>query len=534
MDKYEVLKKFSHESFRGLQENAIDALLDGNRVLCLMPTGEGKSLIYQVAGLCLEKTTIVISPLIALMKQQNAFLQKKGFNSLFLSDLSYNEQLKSLTLLAKGKAPDFIFISPERAANDGYFEYVLNEKRDCIGMVVIDEVHCISQWGDGFRPAYKLIPDFLDRVFGHFAWPKILCLTATLNAEERNQVETDFCIAKTFVSSQLWRNNLELVINNLGSGKDEGKVTVLERILGDHKGEKILVFVHRKYGSKGTTRTLYEDFAEAYPASAFFNADIADKDKDRILEGFSDGSIKIVFATSAFGMGVDIPDIRVVVHYLISESVEQYYQEVGRAGRDGNKAYGYLLYTSQSRTGRNRLIDNSLCSEKAIKQEFEDRKMRKGDIFGAVKYDDFTDERRTAFALLIEYGVISILAKGLQSIKCLKARGKEGEAFLSEVSEFTSTGLTKIYCKKRNVSMNSLTADIWRLCAKGELTYCAAPSKALFYTIKDELDEKILEMIMEDQYNKRKKRKTSFAKFAKSIEDKESAEVIVKRALNIY
>lgn len=536
MNKISVLKKyFSNEvqSFRGLQEEAIDAVLAGERVLCLMPTGEGKSLIYQVSGLCLKKTVIVISPLIALMKQQNTYLEEKGLKCLFLSDLDYKKQFKELTNIAKGASPDFIFISPERAANDGYLEFVLNLISDKIGLIVVDEAHCISQWGDGFRPAYKTIPDFINRVCGSNSWPNILCLTATLNTDDQRQVELDFGITKTIKSPNLWRKNLDLKLINLGSGKDDNKDEALQRILEKHNGEKILVFVHRKYGNKGTTRTLYNKFAQVFNDCAFFDADISDSEKDRILVGFKDGSIKIVFATSAFGMGVDIPDIRVVVHYLISESIEQYYQEVGRAGRDGKTAHGYLLYTNQSRIGRKRLIESSLCTEKTIRAEYEDRKLTKGNLFGSVKYEDLTEERRTAFALLTEYGVIAIPAKGIQSLKCFKATGDEGQQFLEGVRNTTTSELTKIVCKKQGISINSLTSDIWRLCTKGELSLVSSPTKAMFYTIKNELDDDIVEKIISDQEAKREKRMQAFAEFVDAIEAGENAETIVKRALDI-
>ncbi len=537
MDKYEVLEKYFKKdnivSFRGKQEEAIDAVLAGEKVLCLMPTGEGKSLIYQVSGLCIGQAVIVISPLIALMKQQYNDLVKKGLRCLFLSELDYRNQFKELNSIAKGSLPDFIFISPERAANDGHLEFVLNLIRDKIGLVVVDEAHCISQWGEDFRPAYKTIPDFINRVFGSNSWPHILCLTATLNNDDRRQIESDFGITKTIISPNLWRTNLNLTLINLGSIKDDSKDDILQRIFEKHKGEKILVFVHRKHGSKGTTRTLYRKFSEMYTGIDFFDADISDSEKNRILQGFKDGSIKIVFATSAFGMGVDIPDIRVVVHYLISESVEQYYQEVGRAGRDGKPAYGYLLYTKQSRNGRKRLIESSLCNEEILRAEYANRIPRRGSELGSIKYEELTEERRTAFALLIEYKVINVVAKGVQSTQCYKESGNEGKQFLKEIKEVTATQLTKVVCKRRGTPINSLISNIWRLCSKGELSLASSPGKAIFYTINKELYDDIVEEIINDQQVKREKRMEAFMKFVTAIENDESAETIVKTALNI-
>lgn len=536
MDKFEVLQKyFSKEvtTFRGHQEEAINSIISGNNVLCLMPTGEGKSLIYQVAGLCLEKTTIVISPLIALMKQQTHYLRQKGFCCLFMSELDVTKQFKEITNMASGHFPSFIFISPERASSDGYLEFVLNQFKDQVGLVVIDEAHCISQWGDGFRPAYKTIPEFIDRVFGPNSWPRTLCLTATLNANDKQQVIQDFKISKTFISKNLWRKNLSLEFMNLGSGKDDSKDEALQKILLDHVGEKILVFVHRKYGNKGTTRTLFEKYSQQFSDCAFFDADISDIEKDRILYGFQSGEVKIVFATSAFGMGVDIPDIRVVVHYLISESVEQYYQEVGRAGRDGKPAFGYLFYTNQSRRGRMRLIESSLCNEKDIFDEYTDRIIKSGDQFGSIKFEELTEERKTAFALLIEYGVIEILSKGVQSIKCFKARNDKGKEFIEQSNKISATGLTKILCKKQKLSINDLTNRIWRACSLGELVLSSSPSKALFYRIKNELGETILKNITDDQNAKKEERTASFSIFANAIENGSTVKDLVIAALNI-
>lgn len=532
MDKYKALKFFGKDSFRGKQEEAIDAILTGERVLCLMPTGEGKSLIYQIAGLCLNKTVIIISPLIALMKQQKLELETQGLDCLFMSELDYKKQFKALTQIAQGVLPKFIFISPERAINDGYLEFVLNLVSDKIGLVTLDEAHCISQWGDGFRPAYRSIPDFLNRVFGN-AWPRILCLTATLNEGDQKQIEHDFGITKTLKSPNLLRTNLNLKLINLGSGKEDSKDKSLKKIFDSHKGEKILVFVHRKYGKKGTTRTLSKKFSQEYTDCDYFDADISDSEKDRILEGFKTGNIKIVFATSAFGMGVDIPDIRVVVHYLIPESIEEYYQEVGRAGRDQAPAFGYLLYTQQSRNGRKRLIESSLCSEKNLRDEFEDRKLKPGNAFRSIKYEDLTEERRIALSLLIDYGVFEIVAKGVQSVQCFKATKPKGEQFLSGINNVTPTGLTTVVSKQQGISINALTSDIWRACSNEELTLQSSPSKCIFYTIKKELDDDIISRIMTDQQEKKESRMKAFAYFAEAIESGKDVEIMIKEALNI-
>ena len=534
MDKQELLKKYfpKVECFRDIQEPTIDALISGEKVLCLMPTGGGKSLIYQIAGLAIGKATLVISPLVALMSQQSKQMTSIGLSSVNFAGMDYRKQFRTITDMANGVLPKFIFSSPERIANDGYLEYMLRLRKDDIGLVVIDEVHCVSQWGEGFRPAYRNIPLFLDGIFGN-EWPRVLCLTATLNEKQQEQIHKDFKITKLIKGKKLWRDNLHLEIINLKDGKEETKDAELERIIEQHAGEKILVFAHRKKGNKGTTRTLYEKYKDAYEGVAYFDSDMGDGDKDAVMRGFAEGSIKIVFATSAFGMGVDIGDIRVVVNYLISETIEQYYQEVGRSGRDGKPAYGYLLYTNQSKRGRRMLLNQTLCTETSLKNEWEDRKLAEGKSFDHVSYETMTEEQRTAFALLMDYDVISVIAKGVQTIKCFEGITPSGKAYLDELAKYSKSGLMKIIAKKSEKNINTISLELWDKCINGELRMKLAPSKALFYTINNELTEELIKVILEDQAAKKESRVAAFEHFVSGIESGQSAEQLVKKALDI-
>jgi len=534
LDKYEILNKyFEHEGFRDVQEETIDLLLKKERVLCLMPTGGGKSLIYQVAGICLNKTTIVISPLIALMNQQHNQMLNLGFKSVNFSGMDYRKQFTTITNMLQGNMPQFVFVSPERISTDGYLEFALNKLKDNIGLVVIDEVHCVSQWGEGFRPAYRNIEVFINAVFGDNGWPSLLCLTATLNEEQQEQIKKEFKITTIVKGENLWRENLELKIINIGSGKDETKDDELEKILNKHKGEKILVFVHRKYGNKGTTRKLYEKYQDVFEGVSFYDSDASDEQKEQVMNGFTDGTVKIVFATSAFGMGVDISDIRVVVNYLISETVEQYYQEVGRGGRDGKPSYGYLIYSNQSKRGRLKLLSSSLCTKNQIIDRYDDCKLREDEEFKSASYDSMNEEQRIAFALLVDYGIVRIVSKGLSSIKCLKGNTPKGKIFIEELLAYSKTGLTKLISKKSGKGINSLTVEIWNLCANGDISFSKAPTRTLFYKTKDELPGSLVETIIEDQENKKQLRKNAFQSFVDGIEAGKTAEELIKVALDI-
>ena len=534
MEKKEVLKRHfpGIEHFRDIQEPAIEALLEGQRVLCLMPTGGGKSLIYQVAGLALEKCTLVISPLVALMSQQRDQLVRSGLGAISFSGMDYRKQFQTLTAMLQGELPDFVFVSPERIANDGYLEYVLRARCEDIGLVVVDEAHCVSQWGEGFRPSYRNIPLALDRIFGD-SWPRILCLTATLNEGQQHQIQEDFRITRTIKAPALWRDNLDLEIVNLRDGKDETKDAELERILEEHRGEKVLVFAHRKYGKKGTTRTLDAKYRDRYEGVAHFDSDMGDGEKASVLQGFTDGSIKIVFATSAFGMGVDIPDIRVVVNYLISETIEQYYQEVGRAGRDGKPAKGILLYTGQSRRGRVRLLGESLCTEGSLRSSWEELGPKRGNAMGCVNYEALSEEDRASFSLFVDHDVLRVAAKGVLSLNCFEAVTDEGRRFLSDLCSYAKTGMVSIIARKSGRNINTLSLDIWRHCSQGDIRMKSSPSKGIFYTFGRELTDDVIDEIVSDQEAKKRARILAFDRFADGIEAGRTAEELVREALRI-
>ena len=535
MNKDDVLKEYFPriKAFHDNQEEAIDALINGENVLCLMPTGGGKSLIYQIAGLCSGKTTLVISPLIALMNQQHKQMLNAGLSSLNFSGMDGKKQFSTITKMVTGKLPDFIYMSPERVSYDGYLEYVLKLRNECIGLIVIDEAHCVSQWGEGFRPAYRIIPEFINRVFDVGNLPCILCLTATLNEYDQKQIEKDFIITKTIKSKQLWRDNLNLEILSLKGIKDEKKDDELERLLLKHKGEKILVFVHRKYGNKATTKKLYEQYKNRFEGVEYFDSGLSDEEKERVLESFLYGSTKIVFATSAFGMGVDINDIRVVINYLISESVEQYYQEVGRAGRDGKPAYCYLLYTDQSRRSRMILLNSSLCSENDLQNEFSERSLNDGEVFRSTSFMNMTEEQKTAFSILLDYNVFKVLAKGVISISCFLPKTEEGKLFIEECKMHFRGGLVKIIVAKSGQNINSFTNRIWEMCAYGHLVMKSALEKCMYYSSDKQLDETLVNTILIDQNLKRDERVSKFDKFTSCIENGLTAEEIIRSTLCI-
>lgn len=520
---------------KSTQASAIHSLLDGQNTLCLMPTNDGKSLVYQVTGLALGCVTIVIFPLIALMQDQYNFLHaEKKIKCLMLSgDMSgikqYTEMRKALIEL-----PQFIFLSPERAAYDGYFEFFCRSIRDKIGLVVIDEAHCVSQWGHDFRPTYKLLPEFLDRVFGPTKWPTVLCLTATLSSKDKEEIKHDFHIGKSFETPTLLRNNLDLNFIRMSTGKEENdtKKELLDKLLQKHFGEKVLVFVHRKIGENGTKK-ISEEFRTRGYCCDYYDADLETTDKNRVLDSFKSGNIKIVFATSAFGMGINIRDIRVVIHYLIPESIEQYYQEVGRAGRDEKTAYGYLFYTSKSFRSRQRLLNESILTENEIIKTFDDN-IKDEDSWVPHMFDSLVDNQRLILCYFIKFGILELTAKGFRSILPFCAKTEKGKSLISNYLEVTKTGIVTVISNKYKIPISTIIDEFFLAYSNKDLNLSRAAEKVMFYkTIKNNLDSSILLAIVEDQIKMRDYRLNKLNKFVEGIENDVSPTDLVSTLLGI-
>ena len=357
---------------RDVQRKVIRSVLSRHNTLALMPTGSGKSLCYWVAGKALKGTTLAIFPLVALMDEQAEKLQDCGCRVFTLhSGIDGREQYRELlSLHDQREMPDFIFLSPERLATDGFLEYVLQTIKDQIKLVVVDEAHCISQWGLDFRPFYKEIPYFLRAIFGETPLPTVLCLTATLNPKDQEQVCGDFDIDRRHIirNDTLLRPEIDIQVVKVPDEdtKDEQFWALMEQ----HKAEKVLVYVDRKHGRR-STEELCAIAQDRGFAAVFFHGEMTSPEKSEVVRRFKAGEIRTVFATSAFGMGIDIPDIRGVVHYLITESTEAYYQQIGHVGRDGKPSWAVLFYSDKNvEVRRKDFIEKSFPTEKDIRDAF--------------------------------------------------------------------------------------------------------------------------------------------------------------------
>ena len=422
---------------RPFQEKVINQVIKSGSTLAVMPTGGGKSLIYWVAGKALGGTCLVVSPLIALIDEQADKLSKLGLNVLAIhGGMGASEQMKQLQFFAKGESnPDFIFVSPERMATDGFFEYCISLQKDKIKLVVIDEVHCISQWGFDFRPFYKHIPVFLDSVFAE-KWPSVLGLTATINPKELIDITTDFKIPKKSILKDdvLLRFDIDLKVEKL-SDEDE-KRERLWKIIEEYPNERILVYLYRKYHKGGVEDLCKAAIEKGYNALSF-HGDMTSVERQEIIHDFRAGETNLVFATNAFGMGIDISNIKVVIHFMLPESIEQYYQEIGRAGRDHKGATSYILYSNKNiKVRKTHFIDRAFPNETEIKSLFT--KTANNEI-GKKTLQYFSEEElQSALPYFLNCGAVSIIGKGFTGLKVFSSNSNQQ---LQSIIESTKTGM---------------------------------------------------------------------------------------------
>ena len=499
---------------RSTQRDIISSVLGGHNTLGLMPTGSGKSLCYWISGKVLEGITLVVFPLTALMDEQAQKLAAHGCRVFTLhSGMDARDQYRELIdLYNERETPDFIFVSPERLATDGFLEFVVQRISDRVKLVVVDEAHCISQWGLDFRPFYKEIPHFLRSVFGD-ASPTILCLTATLNPKDQQEICRDFAIdAKHVIRHHelLWHT---IDIQVVKVPDEDTKDARLWALLDRHRQERVLIYVDRRQGKRSTEELAADALARGFKA-AYFHADLTSAEKLDIIARFRAGDLLTIFATSAFGMGIDIANIRGVVHYLLTESAEQYYQQIGRAGRDGEPAWAVLFYSYKNvDVRRTWFIERSFPTEKAIIQTFAN--LTNNEVGRkTVNYFGEDDSTRSGYHYLHRSRVITPVCKAVRSLAPFAlAKGEALPAF-EQLRAATKTGqLITTACNTGRAEAD-IVRDLYGWLARGRLRLTHSPEKCLVIdAATDDLPGDLLADIMADVAQKKAYRLSQFAQF---------------------
>lgn len=406
IDPETLLPRFGLKSFRPGQRDVIDAIASGRDVLCVMPTGGGKSLCYQLPALARKGTTIVVSPLIALMKDQVDTLHRRGISATLInSSLSASEQEEAMQKMAAGEY-DLVYVAPERLRNSRFLEAVSHAD---VTLLAIDEAHCASEWGHDFRPDYARLGHFRTRYLNGV---QTVALTATATPHVRQDIQTILAMQspQQFVTG-FARENLRFSVEHFKSDRE--------------KNDALLEYVASQSGTGiiyAATRKRCEEIAEWLPQKlgkpiGVYHAGLESGQRHAIQNQFMSGKLAAIVATNAFGMGIDKSDIRYVVHYNIPGSLEAYYQEAGRAGRDGKMSECRLLFAYSDRYVQEFFIENRYPSPEVVKKVYDYLLSREEDpieltleqVREAIGIKETAESVGTAETLLAKAGVLKRL-----------------------------------------------------------------------------------------------------------------------------
>lgn len=354
---HEILEKYwGYSAFRPLQEDIINSVLNGNDTLGLMPTGGGKSITFQVPALMRDGLALVVTPIISLMKDQVDNLIARHVKATYLhAGLSFTEQRKTIDKCLYGKYK-FLYVSPERLASSSFLNHLRHMP---VSMIVVDEAHCISQWGYDFRPSFLNIYSIRE----YFTDVPVLALTATATGQVVTDIVEKLKFKKGYkvFKKSFARNNLSYVVRY-----SDDKMTQLIHILNSVSGSAIVYVRSRK-----RCKQISDELVRNGIVADYYHAGLIVEDKENKQNKWKSDEIRVIVATNAFGMGIDKPDVRLVIHFDLPNSLEEYYQEAGRAGRDGKNSWAVALTTHSDQGVLRRHVTDAFPEKEFIKKVYE-------------------------------------------------------------------------------------------------------------------------------------------------------------------
>lgn len=438
MNKFEILKHyFGHDTFRDGQENIIDNISNGNDALCIMPTGGGKSICYQIPALMSDGIAIVISPLISLMKDQVTSLNQNGIRAAYInSTLTSAQQSRAIYNAMRGEYR-LIYVAPERLEAPAFINLCNSIK---ISLIAVDEAHCVSQWGHDFRPSYLKIADFISKLDNR---PVISAFTATATDAVKRDILNLLGLKNPYqITTGFDRKNLFFAVK-----RPQRKQKELLAIVSEHKNQSGIIYCATRKNVEKVSDFLNDNGYRSLIYHAGLNSEI----RNRNQEDFINDRCNLIVATNAFGMGIDKPDVRFVVHYNMPKNLENYYQEAGRAGRDGENSDCILLYSPADVHTQRFFIENN--DENAELTDEQREKIKKNDYYKLNKMVGYctstaclrnyilnyfgeyhTNDCNNCSACLKEYKLTDVTVDSQKILSCIiKTRQRYGASTIIDV-----------------------------------------------------------------------------------------------------